>query len=334
MARKILIVKLSALGDIIQALEGVQAVDLGDQSIHFTWAVAAGFEPLLENEARVDEIIAVPRRWSLANWMQFRRDMAQRSFDMVVDLQGLLKSWLVGLSVKKKEVVSFGVGHCRDWLVPRCADRTLNVTCATSRASYAQLVEFAIHQDGGGKPVRAPVVHAGRAVRKICMSPGAGWPTKRLDKNQWVELVQLVRNTHPGAVLELLWGTDAEREWLVAQAPLWAAARAEMLPKMDLRELKRYLCTVDLFVGMDSGPAHLAAHMGAAVMLFYGASQPAYYGPRQGELPSFRATCHLGVTFADRCKWLRKCTTCSAIQGIGVREAWREFSQVLEQRDP
>lgn len=327
LSENILIVKLSALGDIVQALDALQALDIPQGQFHTTWALAEGFEPLLEGEKGVDKIISVPRRWSLGKWLKFKKQMKGQHFNRVIDLQGLLKSWLVSLAVSHDKMITFGPESSRDWLVPRIASQTLDGPFDSSRQAYRELILSGLKISSG---VKAPAPLKGNSIERICLAPGAGWPTKQLDKNQWTEIFTLINRDFPRASIDMLWGSDKEREWIELRKPLWKKFAFQLAPKMNLTELKEYLKQIDLYIGMDSGPTHLAAHLGVQTLTFFGPSMPTYYSHVDAPCFYARAECHLKEIFEDRCQYIRKCNTCTAITSINISDIWSYF---IKQKD-
>jgi lipopolysaccharide heptosyltransferase I len=97
---RILLVKLSSFGDVLHSLPTLEAIRAAFPTAHITWLVEAAYAPLLAGHPALDEVWAVPRvrlgqrvgREELLNLMRLIRRIRNTHFDLVIDLQGLLKS--------------------------------------------------------------------------------------------------------------------------------------------------------------------------------------------------------------------------------------------------
>ena len=101
---KILIVKLSSLGDVVHAMPAVQDIRRALPDAQIDWVVERGFAPLVQRCQGVHRVIACElRRWRKAPlshetrraWAAFKAELQQEHYDAVIDLQGLTKSALV-----------------------------------------------------------------------------------------------------------------------------------------------------------------------------------------------------------------------------------------------
>src|SRR5271165_6084464 len=104
-ARRIALLKPSALGDIIHSLPVLTALRQRFPRTHITWVVNRGYEPLLRGHPDLDATLAFERarpRLGLADtvlyYARFLRQLRRQRFDLVVDLQGLLRSGLMALA--------------------------------------------------------------------------------------------------------------------------------------------------------------------------------------------------------------------------------------------
>src|SRR5947209_434416 len=104
--RRILIIKLSAMGDILHALPVSAALGEAFPQIELTWAVEETFAPLLTGNPYLSHILPLPKlkfsrmRSSAYRWDYLRRlrDVRSRRFDLILDLQGLTKSAIVAVA--------------------------------------------------------------------------------------------------------------------------------------------------------------------------------------------------------------------------------------------
>src|SRR5947199_2639679 len=91
--RRILVVRLGAMGDIIHTLPAVAALKQSHPESHLTWLVEPRWRPLLEENPFVDRVVVL-RRNSLAGLLETWRELRTQRYDLAVDFQGLIKSAL------------------------------------------------------------------------------------------------------------------------------------------------------------------------------------------------------------------------------------------------
>jgi heptosyltransferase I len=116
---RILLVKLSSFGDVLHALPTLEALRSAYPRAHITWLVEAAYAPLLSGHPALNEVWVAPRLrpgefFSGSNPARLRRLVQQlrtRSFDLVVDVQGLLKSAVWVALAKSPRKVGYEIGR-------------------------------------------------------------------------------------------------------------------------------------------------------------------------------------------------------------------------------
>ena len=113
--RRILVIKLSSLGDIVHTLPAVAALRKRFPSAHVTWLVKSQWASILEENPDVDEVLSVDVYWR--NWARLIRDLRKRQFDLVLDFQGLFRTGLLGLLSGATRRVGFaGAREGASWM--------------------------------------------------------------------------------------------------------------------------------------------------------------------------------------------------------------------------
>lgn len=299
--RRILVVRLSALGDILVALPVLDALRRGLPGIHLSLAVQDEFAPLLEGHPALDAVVPVPmRRWrrALRNPLRWPSLMTElRRFDAtaghpdcVVDVHGNLKSGLVAWWTGAPMRIGPGPGEAREGNAlfmthrgsrPPTTRRHRVLRALSVLAPLGLPAELPL-------PETPPLAHlvpsreARDAERRVLLHPGTSpraafkrWPTARFG--------ELARElAEPGRIRVEVVGGPGE-EALVAEVVEASEGAATSLPTpAGLRELARTLGTADLFVGADSGPACMADACGVPTLTLFGPKDPLLYGPRRG----------------------------------------------------
>ncbi|MDD3770399.1 lipopolysaccharide heptosyltransferase I [Sulfuricurvum sp. IAE1] len=276
---KIAIVRLSALGDIVNTAVVLQIIKARYPGALIDWFVEEAFAPLLEGHPLLNETVAVPIKRIKKNrdfglLLHTLRDLKRRApYDRIIDAQGLLKSAFVA-SLLKGPVHGFDRLSAREsaaaWFYDTASsipyDENVvrrNVRVVTEALgipfSEAQIQEKTPLFQPGPKPVLSPSDRPAVA----CVI-GASWPSKCYPK----ELFAKVCSGLEGMTCHLIWGSETERsdaEWIARHAP-----NALIAPKMSLKELTGFIAQCDLTIGNDTGPTHMAWAMNRASITLFG----------------------------------------------------------------
>lgn len=271
-ALKVLIVKLSSLGDVVHAMPAVQDIRRALPQARIDWVVERGFAPLVRRCEGVQRVIDCEiRRWkktpfsreTRAAWAAFRQDLRREAYDAVIDLQGLTKSALVAWQARlapgglrhalalrtdgsSYEAPTRWVAH-RAWTVP-CHIHAVE----RSRLLCAQALGYAID---GPETFGLRAQGVAQATQEVALVHGTSRDDKLWPDEHWITLGR--RLIAQGHTLGLPHGGDAERE----RAQRLAAAlgdAASVWPKLDLGALSDRLAACAGVVGVDSGLSHIA----------------------------------------------------------------------------
>ena len=111
--KSILIVRLGAMGDIINSLPGAASLKHSFPQARITWVVDPKWAPLLAGNGFVDRMIFF-RRDEPGSWTRTKREMRAERYDLAVDFQGLLKSALIAHLARPERIAGFGTGVVRE----------------------------------------------------------------------------------------------------------------------------------------------------------------------------------------------------------------------------
>ena len=308
-AARIAMVRLSALGDIVNTLPALTVLRRALPEAHIAWVCERASAGILEGHPLLDEVVVVDRKgWQRALWRlyglatvpvrlwAFARRLRRARFDAAIDFQGNLRSGIVAFLTRARLRVGLARQDSREgshrltnrhvalperklhrverglWLL-----RELGLDTADARPVLAPACAERARVDGflaGGGLEGRPfaVIHAGTsAFGRYKHWPEDRWAevARRLDGELGLRVVL----THgPGR------GETAEAE-RTAQA---AGQRAVVAPLLSLRELGELFRRCRLFLSVDTGPMHLASAAGAPVVALFGPKDPAIYGPYFG----------------------------------------------------
>lgn len=293
---RVLIVRLSALGDIIHTWPLADSIRSSRSDVHITWVVEGALRPLLDGHPSVDEIIEVnTRRWRrhplskrtraevAVVWGRLRRSRP----DIALDPQGLLKSaivtWLsgaskrVGLARSWRREAMAGFAYTETVAGPPAPAHVVQTNLALLKALDIDVPDRLAAPDG--RWLLADPTRRGEAGRRAgeyaVILPGAGGPSKILPVMTLAELAAGI--VAHGLAVVVAWGPGEEpRAREVAAA---AGRGVEVAPPTDLRQLACLLARSCLVIGADTGPVHLAASLGVPTVGCYLATDWRRNGP-------------------------------------------------------
>lgn len=254
--RSLLVLRLSALGDVIHTIPAVVSL----RATHdIAWVVEAPYRELVEIVAGV-KTIGVRLKKEPRSAIAAIRQM--RGFDASIDFQGLIKSAALPWAARVKERIGFDRSAIRE--KPALLFTNRKVTVDTTKHVIEQNLALAGVAWGEGNWKDFPI--STQTEGRIVLLPGAGKANKLWPVERFRELAR-----HIGSRALAVWG-PGERE-------LAEATGARVAPPTNLRELAGILQTAAVVIGGDTGPLHLAAALGTKVIGLYGPTDPRRNGP-------------------------------------------------------
>jgi heptosyltransferase-1 len=289
---RILLIKLSSLGDVIHALPTLEALRSLYPRGHITWLVEEINAPVLAGHPALNEVWPVPRprlgngRFleNVGEMIQAARRLREEPFDLVIDLQGLLKSAIwVALARGKRKV---GYDRTREFSYLALTERLPPLDPEAHAVwRYLNVARYL------GAPAAPPRFRLGLNIPEdlshlfptetgqpqAVLHPGARWSTKLWPTDHWARLAEwLVRDKGFQVVIT---GSPGDRDLtaeIVAQA---GVPLINLAGRTSLVELAALLQQARLAVTTDTGPMHLAAALGTPVVALFGPTAPWRTGP-------------------------------------------------------
>ena len=285
--RKILVVRLGAMGDIVHTLPAVAQLKSKFPNAHVTWVIASKWKPLLDDNPDVDEVVTISltqwRRYpgSLSTWSSFRAfcdRFRQSEFDVAIDFQGLLKSAAVTYISGAKRVVGVDRKVLRertaalfysDHVLPHSkhvVDQNRDLTMIVGASKTPAIFSLPSGQC-------SPLLPDGEFV---LTAPIAGWMSKQWPAKYYTELARLIwRDRRMPLVLDCAPQDSAYVEQICVGAPKGSC----IVHNSSLKELIAATRQARAVVGVDSGPLHLAAALNVPGVAIYGPTDPVRNGP-------------------------------------------------------
>jgi heptosyltransferase-1 len=294
---KILIIRLSSLGDILHTLPAFAGLRTSFPTAKIDWLAGPKARPLLTSVPGIDEIYILdtdrirnsPYQW--AAWRQLWDVIANlraRQYDYLLDFQGLLKTAFIGFLSKSSLRLGFSRSLVREPPAHWFYHRTLsNPSRQLHVLELNQLLTEMIGARSGSprfdllaseKDVRYVdlLLEREKLMDFVIINPGGGWPTKRWMPERYGALAAKIRTELDLQVAVTTGpGEDALYETIAAHSPQSTPHHIQV----SFQQLIPLLKKARLFIGGDTGPFHLACALGTAVVGIMGPTSPIRNGP-------------------------------------------------------
>ncbi|MCX8118186.1 MAG: glycosyltransferase family 9 protein [Desulfobacterota bacterium] len=346
--QRILILRLSAVGDVIRTLPAVKAIKAHHPSSSISWVVEEPSQGLLESQPEIDEVILFPRKrwergmksaqglmrtaWEVLSWVRLLRS---RRFDLVLDFHGILKSGLLSFFSGSPKRIGYG----------RRASREGNFLFSNVRIDFVERVSryeknFRLLKGMGleippqpypvfvPKPDRDYINHFfDQAIPAskgplIAIHPGTSrnTPYKRWFPGHYAQLADRL-TMELGATVLYTWGPE-ELDW-VKEIQGRMKGHSLLGPRtFSLTQLAEVYRRCHLYIGGDTGPMHLASLMGIPVVVLYGPTDPVVNEP---------IGIHKKVVKKVGCNPCRErsCRRLTCLEEITVEDVFKATEEVL-----
>ena len=277
--KRILVIKLSSLGDIAHALPAVRALK-ERTGAELDWVVQPEYAPLLACCPDVERTIEFPRRDFLRGFWSFLRELRRAEYDAVVDLQGLMKSALAARLARGRSRV--GPAWAREG-APWLYDARPAKTAGPRRHAVDELMDVVqLIAPGAATPPEPKLVFPeaasdGDPGPHVALAPFSRWDTKNWPAEKFAELGRRLA-TEMGCRIRIVGGRENAAAGEALASQIGEGAR-NLCGKTDLPGLCALLKGMDLLVTVDSGPMHWADALGVPLVAIFGATDPARTGP-------------------------------------------------------
>ena len=279
---KILIVKLGALGDVINTFP--LAVNLKEKlecEIH--WLVAPLSYPLVVNHSCVDKAILFDRKHTIKSLRHVLQQIRMDAYDITFDLQRTLKSGFFALGAKSRRRIGFDKKRCKEmsWLFPFERIKSSD----PEKHMLDQYLEFSAHLDIRcdhiqWKIPRTETAISGIPKKFIVLNIGATKPANKWHLRHFANLIDAI-----DVELKIpcvLTGGSQDRESAKIIMSESKCLIIDLTGKTSVPELVEVLANSACTISCDTGPMHLASALNTKVIALFGPSNPERTGPYKG----------------------------------------------------
>ena len=266
--KRIAIVKLSAMGDIIHAMVALQFIKEKYPNLIIDWVVEKSFSEILKYNPHIDNIIEVDlksikkKKSNIFNQIKLIKSYSSNDYDLIIDAQGLFKSAIVS-KLLGKNVIGYDKNSIREkiatWFykykinVPYSENvivRNIKVLCSLfdinpSMEDIKNKKSFIFFKENNNLQR-----YISKEKKNIIFVIGASWKSKMYPKEKFINIANSLDEN-----ILIIWGNDSEKEIALE---ISSKSKAIIIEKISLNDLKCLVSKVDLVVGNDTGPTHLA----------------------------------------------------------------------------
>ena len=296
---KILVTRLSAIGDVIHALPVAYALRKKYPEAQIDWLVEQKAFPLVELNPYIDNVILLPRKqWremlsenvirTIKSFFAFFRDMKRRNYDINLDLHGLFKSSLSGFLTKPGLRMGPADGRELSTLFYQAKidipDKTMhkverNLHLAAALGAETDEVNYGLKMTPVIKSRVSRLFEAeavDRNKKLIAINPFTTWESKNWFLDRYFKLANKLIEA---GYFVIFTGSRSDREAIEEFEAFDESSYSNLAGRTDLEELTEIFNRSALYIGGDTGPTHLAAAVDLPVVALMGPTDPETHGP-------------------------------------------------------
>ncbi|MFH1876400.1 MAG: glycosyltransferase [Candidatus Omnitrophota bacterium] len=325
--QRILVVKLSSLGDLILILPSLKALHehFPDRSI--TVLTAKKYAPLLYGCPYINDVIAVDENYKKISQLRaIARILRRKSFDYIVDLQNNRPSHLLTFLAFPRE--SFGYSLRAGFLLTKRLRFKRADDPLVSQERILKLLGVSLSRRElifwKPEPPASWTLPEGTLIG-ITISASLRWSSKNWPFNHIVSLIEMIYKNFPSCKV-ILFGDDAARERANRIENMLYPRPFNMCGKISLQDLPWALSRLTAFVTPDTATLHLAQSLGVATIALFGATDPERHTVRSRNLYIFHKRLFCSFCYKPQCR-LQEKNLC--MEKIVPQEVFAKIKEIL-----
>ena len=278
---RIAIVKLSALGDIVHAMIILQFIKKFDQKILIDWIVEDNFKELVDfhphiNEVHIVNLRKAKNKKSLFILLEeFKRIRNLDPYDLVIDMQGLLKSAIIARIIPSTITLGFDKTSARESVASIFYNKKFKYSYSENVIERNfELIKFALEIPINKERIKhkLPFLFANQEYnlsilsstkKNVILIPGASHVSKRYSPENFSQLTNFLDVNYL-----IIWGSGEEK--LIAEKIKNLSPKVNICARMTISSLISLFSKVDLVIGPDTGPTHIAWALNIPSLTLFG----------------------------------------------------------------
>ena len=331
---KIAIVKLSALGDIVHAMVVLQFIKKHNPKIIIDWVVDEGFNQLLELNPNINKVHSINLKkakkkkslFVLFNELRKVRQFSQ--YDVVIDMQGLIKSAVISRLIPSYVTIGFDKSSLREKFASFLYNKTFQ--CGYDENVIERniaLIAFALELNISKLEImnKVPFLHSSEKYvntkisstkKNVLLIPGASVDSKIYPTKKFAELAK-----ESQVNFLVIWGNEGEK--VLAEKIKGMDSNINICDKLSIDSLISLIHQVDVVIGSDTGPTHMAWALNVPSITLFG-STPGYRN-------TYVTKTNLIIESKSKVDPLKLDRKDNSIKDIGVKEISIVLQELLNQ---
>ena len=341
----ILIIKLSAIGDVVHSLPLLEVLRQRFPVARIDWLIEEDASGIVEGHPCIDELLILPRKSWLRRFRKkgefvsvtreiprFIREFRSRKYDIVIDLQGLLKSGILTFVARGKRKIALNNAREGSALfikervaIPDPQMHALERYLCIARHLGAENTRWdgyiPIHEsDKAYVDSLLQRFDNGRSL--VTINPMAKWKTKLWEPTRFASLADLVHEKRGAEII--FTGSDTDRAAIEEIQSAMSTEALNLAGRTTLKQLAYLYQRCAVVISTDTGPMHIAAAMRSPlVVALFGPTSPSKTGPYGGRKKVIRAGVACSPCFKKRCDDMR------CMRGITVDMVYEAVKEVI-----
>lgn len=345
---KILIVKTSSIGDIIQAFPVLDYLHSKFNNVEIDWVAEEANISLINLHPLINSGIC----FDLKNWKKnlitksawksffsFMKNLRKKRYDLLFDLQGNFKSALVTYLAKAKVKIGFGFNSVREWPNLLATNKHFDVDSNINmRFQYLQLLtkyfsdnrpfeikncDLIISEDQK-KYLDKLLAHKNlHSKTKVMVCPFTKWSNKQLSNETMISFLKLTKSNLNASFL-FIWGNEEEKR-IVKKLQNEFEESSIIVDKLSFSAWQNLMDRIDLVIAMDSSSLHLSGTTRACSFSIFGPTKAEIFKPIGEKHHSFQGQCPYNKAFKKLCPLLRSCETGACIKELKAEDLFNNF---------
>ncbi len=298
---------MGSLGDVLRGLSLLRPLKDSEKNFQIYWLVDSRWQSLLKGHPLIDQLIIVDRPVNLKNIKNLISILRSTKFDFVFDLQRILKSGMLSLLSRSSRKIGFNRKNSKEFnylfnqeeiaYFPETYPKINHYHQFLKQIGVVTSEPYQFELDYLRSELPENFKKEGQTIAVVLES---SWESKDWFLDSYIELISLILQESNNSIILL--GTKKSGEWSEKILSQIVSPRiSSFVAKTSLRQLAAIIATVDLAVGPDSGPGHLASALNTKYITIFGPTAPdrvAPYGARslaiEAQLlcrPCYKKTC-------------------------------------------
>ena len=346
---KILVVKLSAIGDVIHTLPSLNAIRKHYPDAHITWLIEEAASSLVVGHEALDRVIISKRKqWikgifgpsclnNIKEAYQFIKKLRNTEYDLIIDFQGLLKSAVLIALARGKRKTGFDKGmehmeHSYIFLNERIHPVNMDnhallrsLMLINALGIKSKEIEYKIPVSNHTRIITDELLER-HGIKDpgilVAINPVAKWKTKLWDNRKFALLADRLIEKYNASVI--FTGSQSDKSTIKNIMSFMSKKAVNLAGKTTLKTLAALYEKTRFVISTDTGPMHMAAAVGTPVIALFGPTAPWRTGPFGSEHEILRSNLKCSPCFK------RQCSTIDCMNQISVEQVFDAISRVTE----